>query len=82
MVVHHQNHKCNKGTDYKLTKEEASDLELIYRFINSFSHNETFEEFETTDVVLGELHSIVGKVLDLIKQADSEHYNALIRSIS
>lgn len=74
--------KCNKGTDYKLTKEEASDLELIYRFINSFSHNETFEEFETTDIVLGELHSIVGKVLDLIKQADSEHYNALIRSIS
>lgn len=75
-------YKCNRPTDYKLTDSENMDSETIYRFVNAFSHDCLFEDIGGADIVFGELYTVVGKILNLIKQADKDHFNAQLKSIS
>lgn len=74
-------YKCGRPDGYELTSEEHSECEKIYRFVNSFSHESVFEDSGETDIIFGELDSIVASVLNLIERADKDHYAALIKSI-
>lgn len=75
-------YKCNRPIGYALTADEQNECEKIYRFINAFSHFDVFEDCGETDIIFGELDSIVASVLSLIERADKDHYNALIKSIT
>lgn len=74
-------YKCNQEDGFTLSNEERTECEQIYKFINAFSHESIFED-EGEDIIFGELNIVVGKVLELIKRADKDHYNAMIESIS
>ena len=75
-------YKCNQIDGYQLTHEEKNEAEQIYRFVNAFSHESLFEETDVTDILFGELSDIVQKVINLIKRADKDHFNAMVASIT
>ncbi len=75
-------YKCNHGKNYKLTLEETIELEKIYRFVNSLSHKNVFDGNDETDIMFGELYTIVKSILELIEKADKDHYQAMIASIT
>lgn len=75
-------YKCNHDEDYKLTLEESIELEQIYRFVNSLSHENVFEGNDETDIMFGELHSVVKSILELIERTDKDHYKAMLSSIT
>lgn len=75
-------YKCNHDEDYKLTLEESIELEQIYRFVNSLSHENVFEGNDETDIMFGELYSVVKSILELIEKADKDHYKAMLSSIT
>ncbi len=60
-------------------KESPSQIEneeLIYKFINKYSHSDGFES-DTTDNQLGESQNIVNNILKLIEDVDKTHYNEM-----
>ncbi|MCH5159468.1 MAG: AAA family ATPase [Clostridiales bacterium] len=75
-------YKCNRPDGYVLSYKEQNECKKIYRFINSFSHNSVFEDSSETDIIFGELDSIVASILALIERADKDHYNSLLKSIT
>ena len=75
-------YKCNRPDGYVLSDSEQNECEKIYRFINAFSHDSIFEDSGETDIIFGELDSIVASILALIERADKDHYNALLKSIT
>lgn len=75
-------YKCNHDEDYKLTLEESIELEQIYRFVNSLSHENVFEGNDETDIMFGELYSVVKSILKLMERADKDHYKAMLSSIT
>ena len=62
--------------------EESIELEQIYRFVNSLSHENVFEGNDETDIMFGELYSVVKSILELIEKADKDHYKAMLSSIT
>lgn len=75
-------YKCGRPDGYELTLEERNECEKIYRFVNAFSHESVFEDSGETDIIFGEMNSIVVCILRLIERADKDHYFALIKSIT
>lgn len=76
-----QLYKCNKPENYFLTQEENMQAEKIYKFVNSFSHNNSYFNDEEINSLIGESKNIVNEILALIKKTDIDHYNGIIKQI-
>lgn len=62
-------------------KEDEIDREEIYRFINAYSHHKFIDVTEQLDMDILDacIENVIGKVLDMIKRLDEEHYIAMIK---
>lgn len=74
-------YKCNKPENYTLTQEENLQCERIYKFVNSFSHNNSYFNDEDVNSLIGESNNVVAEILELIKNTDNNHYNGIIKQI-
>jgi len=61
---------------------KANDIvrERIYKFINIYSHDKKINVFEELDADILDANSIqiVNDILDMIRNLDEKHYNAMI----
>ena len=62
-------------------KEDEIEREEIYRFINVYSHHKFIDVTEQLemDILDACVENVIGKVLDMIKRLDEEHYIAMIK---
>ena len=74
-------YKINKPDSYALSKEELLQCERIYKFLNSFSHENSYYNDEDFNSLLGETYNVVSEILDLIKKCDEKHYNGILKQI-
>ena len=74
-------YKINKTDSYILSKEELIQCERIYKFLNSFSHENSYYNDEDVNSLLGETNNVVLEILDLIKTCDEKHYSGILKQI-
>ncbi len=74
-------YKCNKTEDYELTEDEILQCERIYKFVNAFSHNNSYFNDEDNNSLLGESTNIISEILNLIKSCDENHYKGILKQI-
>lgn len=75
-------YKCNKEETYELSQEEVLECERIYKFINSFSHENTFLNDEDINSLLGESKNVVQDIIKLLKSCDISHFKGIEKQIA
>lgn len=75
-------YKVNKPDNYELTTVELLQSERIYKFLNSFSHENSYYNDEDINSLLGETTNVILEILELIKNCDQKHYNGILKQIN